>query len=130
MRERVARLRRMHDLLAPFRDTDGEGVGGAGGEENGFGDGGSGAAQGRNKVQPNLVTRNGELEKELERMRVLLVRVAGRVARLPPDGPGGKRNAKGKGRRRGAHEEDEEMADVQDLDLLERRKVERLLDGL
>lgn len=34
-------------------------------------------------VQENLVTRNGELEKELERMRMLLVRVGGRVGTLP-----------------------------------------------
>ena len=30
-------------------------------------------------VQPNLVTRDGELAKELDKMRMLLVRVAGRI---------------------------------------------------
>ena len=33
-------------------------------------------------VQPNLVTRDGELGKELERMRILLARVAGRVSEM------------------------------------------------
>ncbi|RYP90061.1 hypothetical protein DL770_003841 [Monosporascus sp. CRB-9-2] len=89
-RERVDRLRRMQALLAPFAD----------------------AAQ---QVQPNLVTRNGEVEKELERMRVLLVRVAGRVAQLP----GGSRDAV----------DEDEMMNAQDLDALESAKVERLLNG-
>ncbi|RYP67892.1 hypothetical protein DL771_007000 [Monosporascus sp. 5C6A] len=91
VRERVDRLRRMQALLAPFAD----------------------AAQ---QVQPNLVTRNGEVEKELERMRVLLVRVAGRVAQLPD-------------RSRGAEADDEAVMDAQDLDALESAKVERLLNG-
>ncbi|PHH92750.1 hypothetical protein CDD83_5374 [Cordyceps sp. RAO-2017] len=34
-------------------------------------------------VQDNLITRNGPIELELERMRVLLARVAGRVSELP-----------------------------------------------
>jgi hypothetical protein len=34
-------------------------------------------------IQENLVTRNGEVEHELERMRTLLVRVSGRLARIP-----------------------------------------------
>ncbi|PHH81983.1 hypothetical protein CDD82_7368 [Ophiocordyceps australis] len=34
-------------------------------------------------VQENLITRNGPVEHELERMRILLARVAGRVAELP-----------------------------------------------
>jgi hypothetical protein len=34
-------------------------------------------------VQPNLVTRDGELEKELEKMRLLVARVRGRVEALP-----------------------------------------------
>jgi hypothetical protein len=33
----------------------------------------------KENVQPNLVTRDGELGRELERMRVLLARVSGRV---------------------------------------------------
>ncbi|KAI9759799.1 MAG: hypothetical protein M4579_002098 [Chaenotheca gracillima] len=36
----------------------------------------------RQNVQPNLVTKNGELGKELERMRILMARVAGRIEGL------------------------------------------------
>ncbi|KAI1091242.1 kinetochore Sim4 complex subunit Fta4 [Rostrohypoxylon terebratum] len=66
---------------------------------------------GIDKVQPNLVTREGELEKELERMRVLLVRVAARVAQLPDAqlGPS------------------EDVA-MEDLEVVEQEKVERLLN--
>jgi broad specificity phosphatase PhoE len=34
-------------------------------------------------MQPNLVARDGELEKELEKMRLLVARVRGRVEALP-----------------------------------------------
>ncbi|KAI9150401.1 Inner kinetochore subunit fta4 [Paramyrothecium foliicola] len=34
-------------------------------------------------VQENLISRNGPVEKELERMRILLARVAGRVGQVP-----------------------------------------------
>ena len=34
-------------------------------------------------VQPNLVTKDGQLGKELDRMRLLLARVSGRVEGLP-----------------------------------------------
>ena len=37
-------------------------------------------------VQPNLVTRDGELGKELERMRILLARVTGRVSEMKDQG--------------------------------------------
>ena len=57
MRERVVRLRRMRDALEPLSSAE--------------------------RVQENLITRNGEVERELERMRMLLVRVAGRVGQLP-----------------------------------------------
>ncbi|KAK6223258.1 hypothetical protein LQW54_000375 [Pestalotiopsis sp. IQ-011] len=80
---RVERLRQMQALLRPF-------------EAN---------------VQENLVTRNGEIEKELERMRVLLVRVAGRVGQLPDK------------------ENDDAGEVMEDLDELERRKVNSLLSG-
>lgn len=62
-------------------------------------------------VQENLVTRNGEIEKELERMRVLLVRVAGRIGQLPDKQTDGA---------------DEIM---EDLDVIERSKVDALLGG-
>lgn len=65
---RVERLRRLQSMVDPLKtpsDAD---------EDNNHG--GSG-------VQENLVTRGGVVEKELERMRMLLVRVAGRVGSLP-----------------------------------------------
>ena len=58
---RLARLRRMHELLGPFASRD--------------------------AVQPNLVTRKGEVERELERMKFLLARVGGRIEDLR-DGSG------------------------------------------
>lgn len=79
---RVERLQQMQGLLEPFAEN----------------------------VQDNLVTRNGQVEKELERMRVLLVRVAGRVGQLPDNNTG-----------------DDEV--MEDLDKVERRKVNSLLDG-
>lgn len=57
----------MKEMLAPFA---GEGAGG-GADENGI-----------RSVQENLVTRDGEVEKELNKMRMLLVRVGDKVARL------------------------------------------------
>lgn len=60
IRQRVERLRRVKSTIDPLQTQDG----GAG-------------------VQENLVTRNGEVEKELDKMRMLLVRVAGRVGTLP-----------------------------------------------
>ena len=51
---RLARYKQLHSLLEPFTNA----------QEN---------------IQPNLVTRDGELGKELERMRILLARVTGRV---------------------------------------------------
>ncbi|WQF89090.1 Putative kinetochore Sim4 complex subunit Fta4 [Colletotrichum destructivum] len=57
---RLERLRRMKALLDPFRSDD-DGIG----------------------VQENLITRDGEVEKEMESMRVLLARVGGRVNLLP-----------------------------------------------
>ena len=52
--ERVARLRNMQELLRPFSG----------------------------EVQPNLVTRGGGVEAELERQKILLARVGGRVDQL------------------------------------------------
>lgn len=65
LRRRVERLRRIKATIDPLQTEPG----GAG-------------------VQENLVTRNGDVEKELERMRMLLVRVAGRVGTLPSHGRG------------------------------------------
>lgn len=57
-KEKVERYKAMKELLAPF-----EGV------EN---------------VQGNIVTKNGEVEKELERMKLLLLRVERGVSALEP----------------------------------------------
>ncbi|KAF4504114.1 hypothetical protein G6O67_008726 [Ophiocordyceps sinensis] len=59
LRQRVERLRSLKASVDPFLTTDGAGV------------------------QENLITRNGPVEVELERMRFLLARVAGRVGELP-----------------------------------------------
>lgn len=112
-RARVERLRRMRALLAPF---DSNGTDGAGGDE-----GSSFAPLGG--VQENLVTRDGEVEKELERMRMLLVRVGDKVARL-------------KGKEAGRDDDDSDLFGdgdamvVDDVEVEERRKVDGLLDGL
>lgn len=58
LRQRVERLRNLQKTVESFQTTDGAGV------------------------QENLVTRDGPVEKELEKMRFLLARVAGRVGEL------------------------------------------------
>jgi hypothetical protein len=58
LRQRVERLRSLQKTVASFQTKDGAGV------------------------QENLVTRGGPVEKELEKMRFLLARVAGRVGEL------------------------------------------------
>lgn len=74
-------------------------------------------------VQENLVTRNGEVEKELERMRVLLVRVAGRVAQLPE----AEHSLEMEGL---ATDDGAEDTVMEDLEEVERGKIQKLLDGL
>ncbi|KAM5353633.1 hypothetical protein ACJ41O_000283 [Fusarium nematophilum] len=66
LREQVARLNRLKGVVAPLQTTD------------------SGAG-----IQENLLTRNGPVEKELERMRFLLARVGGRIHALPEEAPNG-----------------------------------------
>ena len=68
LKQRVERLRNMKTTIDPLQTTEG----GAG-------------------IQENLVTRNGEMEKELEKMRILLARVAGRVGAIP-DKPSNRNN--------------------------------------
>jgi hypothetical protein len=57
----LARYKQLQTLLEPFANA----------QEN---------------IQPNLVTRDGELGKELERMRILLARVTGRVKEMKDAG--------------------------------------------
>lgn len=52
---RLAEYKKLQVLIEPFKDP-------------------------QNNIQPNLVTRDGELGKELDRMRMLVARVAGRVS--------------------------------------------------
>jgi hypothetical protein len=59
--QRLERYKQLQTLLEPFTNA----------QEN---------------VQPNLVTRDGELGKELERMRILLARVTGRVSEMKDQG--------------------------------------------
>ncbi|KAJ6145751.1 hypothetical protein N7470_009646 [Penicillium chermesinum] len=58
---RLGQLRYLQKLLEPFNKP----------QEN---------------IQPNLVTRDGELAQELERMRMLVARVGGRIAQQKPRG--------------------------------------------
>jgi hypothetical protein len=101
---RVSRLRRMKDVLSPFSAAPDART-----EQ---------AADVENPVQPNLVVRDGELERELERMRTLLVRVGARVAQVREAGSGGFERA-------------ENAADAMDIDLdVEgKRQVDALLQG-
>lgn len=57
-RERIEQYKAAKDLLAPFDGAD-------------------------TVVQENLVTKNGEVEKELERMRMLMLRVERGIMGLP-----------------------------------------------
>jgi hypothetical protein len=58
LREKVAGFKMLKELLEPFENPT-------------------------ETVQGNLVVRDGELEKELEKMRMLIARVRGRVEALP-----------------------------------------------
>jgi beta-glucosidase-like glycosyl hydrolase len=58
LRRKVADMKLLKEKLAPFENP----------KEN---------------VQQNLVTKNGEMERELEKMRMLLARVKGRLETLP-----------------------------------------------
>ncbi|KAH6845105.1 kinetochore Sim4 complex subunit Fta4 [Chaetomium sp. MPI-CAGE-AT-0009] len=109
---RVARLRRMRALLQPFTaNPDGNGDG------DGDGDGGR-----LNGVQENLVTRNGEVEAELQRMRMLLVRVAGRVGQLKEQRPQARESSVGS-----LFSDGEGMEGVE-MEMDEQRKVGSLLE--
>lgn len=58
---RLDQLQHLHRLLEPFANP-------------------------QKDIQPNLVTRDGELAQEIERMRMLVARVGGRIAQQKPAG--------------------------------------------
>lgn len=66
-------------------------------------------ADGGEGIQENLVTRNGAVEKELEKMRFLLARVAGRVGQLPEGGTG------------------EDFKEVEDIGKARKRQIDEFL---
>lgn len=109
---RVRRLRALRDGLAPFQASTDDTV-----------DDNAAAAH----VQRHLVTKNGELEQELERTRILMARVGGRVARLI------QKESQNKASTVGSNDEDSLFEDREDsvpvaLEEDARRKVNDLLD--
>ncbi|KAI0146223.1 kinetochore Sim4 complex subunit Fta4 [Xylariaceae sp. FL1272] len=107
VRERVERLRKMAASLKPFdssRDNDDN-------TQMSM----DGTQETKTSVQENLITRNGDIETELERMRLLLARVSGRIAQFPGRNTGDEKDYGG---------------DAMDLDERQRDKTESLLDGL
>ncbi|ROW08202.1 hypothetical protein VPNG_06952 [Cytospora leucostoma] len=118
---RVARLRRIRGLVAPFEGVPSDGTNDRD-QDAAAGGGGGGGGGGVGGVQENLVTRDGEVERELERMRMLLVRVGDKVGRLQGgrDGEGEVEDLFGDG----------DAMVVDDVEVEERRKVEGLLDAL
>ncbi|GAO15610.1 hypothetical protein UVI_02050420 [Ustilaginoidea virens] len=89
---RVQQLRRIDTAIKPLSATD------------------------QNPIQDNLVTRGGPVEKELERMRVLLARVTGRVAALSDESPN-TRSAAG----------NTSIVDLNDLTKARKRNVDKFL---
>ena len=84
-REKLARYEKLKELLGPFENVQ-EGT------------------------QGNLVTRDGELAREMERMRVLVARVVGRL------GVEGGVESKGRGEERESRTFDEKLKMVMDVD--------------
>ncbi|KAJ4407299.1 hypothetical protein N0V82_009937 [Gnomoniopsis sp. IMI 355080] len=109
---RVKRLRKMKELLEPFNvgDNDHPMVTGPGSN-----------LPAANGVQENLVQRDGEMEKELERMRMLLVRVGDKVSRLK-DREGEDDDLFG--------DEDGDAMIVDDVEVEEQRKLNALLESM
>lgn len=103
VQSKVMRLRQICDLMEPFQaDEEGRGV------------------------QENLVTRNGEVEKELERMRMLLARVGGRVGHLM-ELRQNRQDGRGSSQASDLFGGDRDAVMVDDVEVEERRKVDDLL---
>ncbi|KAK4144157.1 kinetochore Sim4 complex subunit Fta4 [Dichotomopilus funicola] len=113
---RVARLRSLRTLLEPFSSSASSNPNPDSNPDVTTSEGGQDEGNGLGSVQENLVTRNGEVEAELQRMRMLLARVGGRVGLLQEQNADQSRDERG-----------EKVGDVEGE---ERRKVRALLDGL
>ncbi|KAK4191544.1 kinetochore Sim4 complex subunit Fta4 [Podospora australis] len=98
---RLAKLHHLQSLLQPFVPA----------QEN---------------VQQNLVTKNGEIEEELSKMRMLLARVGGRVGALVGEDEGNSSSGSLFSERDGS--EDKEKGDrMEGVEMSEKKKVEGLL---
>ena len=62
-KRKVALYKLLQELLEPFKNA-------------------------QDTIQPNLATRGGELEKELERLKILMVRAGEKIERLSRNGSG------------------------------------------
>lgn len=114
---RVLRLRQMKAVLEPFSSSSSSNIHPtSSNEQQQIYDNEDGKL-----IQQNLITRDGQVEKELERMRMLLARVGDKVARL--HGKEGVRTG-------GMEEVGEDAMVVDDVEVDERRKVDNLLSGL
>lgn len=111
----MRRLRQMKAVLEPFSSSSNNSNPTSSHEQQQIYDN-----EGGKSIQQNLITRDGQVEKELERMRMLLARVGDKVARLQ-----GK-----EGVRTGGMEIDENAMIIDDVEVDERRKVDSLLSGL
>lgn len=85
-KQKLAQYRKLRGLVEPFRDP-------------------------QVNVQPNLVTKDGELKTELDRMRVLIARVASGL-----QGPEGAGATVGEGEERGERSAEEKLAAVMALE--------------
>lgn len=121
---RVRRLQRIQALLAPFSTTTTAKLDNSSSNNNNNNDKDNDGENNASvqEIQKNLVTRDGEVEKELERMRMLLARVGDKVARL-------------REREGDADADDDLFGDgeamiVDDVEVEEARKINGLLDGM
>ncbi|KAK4122343.1 hypothetical protein N657DRAFT_664928 [Parathielavia appendiculata] len=125
---RVARLRRMQALLEPFSPStslpSSSSAAAAAPATTADDDGG-----GLDGVQENLVTRNGAVEAELHRMRMLLARVGARVGKLKEQGSGrGIGGDGGESDGAGRLVLERQGGEVEDVEMDEQRKLGLLLE--
>lgn len=126
--ERVAKLRKIKGLIEGFAASPAQDLNAEEEQvrEGAEGKGGEGGGEGMKAVQENLVTKNGEMEAALQRMRVLLARVGGRIEKLDKERAKEKERGSGSGSgRRKRVREGEEGEGAGD----ERKKLDKLLDS-